>query len=48
MSAAAARKIRDMTVTQSTWDDPTNATYKTAILPYEQQFVVRVNLQQGP
>ena len=48
MSPASARKLRNMNVTAATWVDPTDPTYKTAILPYEQQFVTRVNLQQGP
>jgi hypothetical protein len=48
MSAAAARKLRNMNISQATWGDPTDATYKIAILPHEQQFVTRVILQQGP
>src|ERR1041385_4377985 len=48
MSAAAARKLGNMTIAQTTWDNPSDSTYKTAILPNEQQFVIRVNLQQGP
>jgi Tfp pilus assembly protein PilW len=49
MSAASARKLRYMNISQTTWDNPTtDPTYKTAILPYEQQFVTRVPLQQGP
>ena len=48
MSLASARKLRNMGVSKTTWDNPADPTYKTAILPYEQQFVTRVNLQQGP
>ena len=47
MSPAAARKIRDFGVTASTWSDPTSTIYKNLILPYEQQFMTRVALQQN-
>ena len=48
MSAASARKLRNMAVTPATWEDPTDPTYITAILPYQQQFVTRIYLHQGP
>lgn len=48
MSGGAARKLRYMNVSQATWDDPADPTYRIGILPYEQQFVTRVNLHQGP
>lgn len=48
MSAGSAQKLRNMSITQATWANPADSAYKTAILPYEQQFVVRVSLQQGP
>jgi type II secretory pathway pseudopilin PulG len=48
MGPATARKLRNMNVSQATWNDPTDPLYKTAILPNEQQFVTRVLLQQGP
>lgn len=48
MSAASARRIRNMAVSSATWDDPNDPAYKNAILPFEQQFVTRVKLRQGP
>ena len=48
MSAASARRLRDMGVSQTTWGDSNNAVYKSSILPYEQQFVTRVSLHQRP
>jgi type II secretory pathway pseudopilin PulG len=48
MSAAAARRIRNMTFSAATWEDPNDPAYKNAVLPYQQQFVVRVNLHQRP
>jgi type II secretory pathway pseudopilin PulG len=47
MSVKAGRTIKAVSVvTQSTWDDPTTAEYKTYILPNEQQFVTRVSIFQ--
>lgn len=46
MSPAAARRLRDLAVDESTWFDAASPTYKTHILPFEQQFVTRVSLQQ--
>lgn len=48
MSAASARRLSSMAVSQATWTDSTDAVYKSSILPYEQQFVTRVTLQQRP
>ena len=48
MSAAAAGKFRNMTVSEATWNDPTDAIYRRLILPNEQQFVTRVKLHQAP
>jgi hypothetical protein len=48
MSPASGRKIRDSAVDSSTWFDATSPLYKIYILPYEQQFVSRIVLDQGP
>ena len=48
MSAAAAKKLSGMNIPQTTWNDPTNTTYKTLILPNEQQFVTRIKIDQAP
>lgn len=48
MSAAAARKLAGMSVSQTIWDDPTTADYRRLILPSEQQFVTRIKLEQAP
>jgi type II secretory pathway pseudopilin PulG len=47
MSPASGRKIRNTTIDLSTWFDSASPLYKTFILPYEQQFVSRVVLQQN-
>ncbi len=48
MSVTAASKLKSMaSVGQPTWSDPTTATYKTLILPYEQQFITRITLDQN-
>ena len=48
MSVNSARKLKAMgSIDQSMWVDPTSTTYKTLILPYEQQFVTRVALDQN-
>lgn len=48
MSPASGRKIRNTAIDVSTWFDATSPLYKTYILPYEQQFVSRIVLHQGP
>jgi type II secretory pathway pseudopilin PulG len=48
MSPIAARKLSAMNVPQSIWDDPNGASYKTLILPNEQDFITRIRLQQAP
>ncbi|MGI9086678.1 MAG: PulJ/GspJ family protein [Chthoniobacterales bacterium] len=48
MSPNAARKLRNLPISQNTWDDPTSTTYKNLILPAEQQFVTRIQLLQAP
>ena len=47
MSAASARKLRNLAIDQTTWSDPTSSIYRNTILPYEQQFVTRIMLQQN-
>jgi type II secretory pathway pseudopilin PulG len=48
MSVNSARKLKSMAgIAQATWSDPTTTTYKTLILPYEQQFVTRITLSQN-
>jgi type II secretory pathway component PulJ len=48
MSVNSARKLKSRPdIGQATWNDPTTATYKTLILPYEQQFVTRVSFFQN-
>jgi type II secretory pathway component PulJ len=48
MSVNAATKIKTAPgVVQATWADPTSSAYKTFILPYEQQFITRVSLDQN-
>jgi type II secretory pathway pseudopilin PulG len=48
MSVNSARKLKGMaSIDQSTWADPTSTTYKNLILPYEQQFVTRISLDQN-
>jgi type II secretory pathway pseudopilin PulG len=48
MSVNAARKLRSVAgISQGTWADPTTNLYKTLILPYEQQFVTRVAIDQN-
>jgi type II secretory pathway pseudopilin PulG len=47
MSPASGRKIRSSSIDLSTWFNSTSQLYKTYILPYEQQFVSRVTLQQN-
>ncbi len=44
MGASAAARLKSLPVTRETWQDPGGALYKTAILPFQQQFVVRVRL----
>jgi prepilin-type N-terminal cleavage/methylation domain-containing protein len=46
MSAQAARKLKNLPIDQNTWKNPGDTNYKNLILPNEQQFVTRVNLQQ--
>jgi type II secretory pathway pseudopilin PulG len=48
MSAAAAKKLTGLNVSQSTWDNPTDTTYRRLILPNEQQFVTRIKVHQAP
>jgi type II secretory pathway pseudopilin PulG len=48
MSPNAARKLRNMPIDETTWADPTTSTYRTLILPNEQQFLTRIYLQQAP
>ncbi len=48
MSVNSARKLQGMaTIDQSTWTNPSSTEYKNLILPYEQQFVTRVALDQN-
>jgi prepilin-type N-terminal cleavage/methylation domain-containing protein len=47
MSPAAARKLKNLPVTQNTWSDNTGAIYQNTILPHEQQFLTRIALQQS-
>jgi prepilin-type N-terminal cleavage/methylation domain-containing protein len=48
MSVNSARKLKGMTsISQSTWTNPSSTQYKSLILPYEQQFVTRVALEQN-
>ncbi len=47
MSPAAGRKLANLAIDESTWADPSDPLYKSAILPHEQQFVTRVTLQQN-
>ena len=48
MSVNAARKLKGMaSIDQSTWANPNSTEYKNLILPYEQQFVTRVSLDQN-
>jgi type II secretory pathway pseudopilin PulG len=48
MSQNAGLKLKLIpSVDQATWTDPTSAAYKNLILPYEQQFVTRVSLEQN-
>jgi prepilin-type N-terminal cleavage/methylation domain-containing protein len=48
MSVNSARKLKSMSgIDQPTWADPSSTVYKTVILPYEQQFVTRVALEQN-
>jgi type II secretory pathway pseudopilin PulG len=46
MSPASGRKLRNLPVEISTWFDASSDIYKTHILPFEQQFVARIALQQ--
>ena len=48
MSVNSARKLKAMAgIDQSTWADPTSDPYKRLILPYEQQFITRISLEQN-
>ena len=48
MSINSARKLQGMAaVDQSTWTNTSSTEYKNLILPYEQQFVTRVPLDQN-
>ena len=48
MSVNAARKLKGMaSIDQSTWANPNSTEYKNLILPYEQQFVTRISLDQN-
>jgi type II secretory pathway pseudopilin PulG len=48
MSVNAARKLSTIpSITQAIWDDPGSTTYRRLILPDEQQFVIRVSLEQN-
>lgn len=45
ISAQSIQKLKSMTVTRDTWNPASNIyspTYKTAIMPYQQQFVMRI------
>ena len=48
MGPTAARKLRNLAVSESTWGTPSTdpTLYRNTILPYEQQFVSRVMIQQ--
>ena len=48
MSVNSARKLNSVgSIDQSTWTNPSSTEYKNLILPYEQQFVTRVPLDQS-
>jgi type II secretory pathway pseudopilin PulG len=48
MSVNAARKLKGMpSIDQSTWTNTNSTEYKNLILPYEQQFVTRISLDQN-
>lgn len=47
ISAQSIQRLKSMTVTRDTWNPASNiysSTYRTAILPYQQQFVMRIPL----
>ncbi len=44
VGASAVNKLKTLPITRSTWETPNDPLFKNTILPYSQQFVMRVKL----